>query len=60
MEEVRPVIVERRRRKRWNHLDALQIHASHERWSGPYEAYAAQAQPKRVSEAPSPADAKSY
>lgn len=34
------VIVERRGRERWNHLDALPIHAVHERWIGPYAAYA--------------------
>ncbi|ABL72582.1 MULTISPECIES: ArsR/SmtB family transcription factor [Paracoccus] len=36
------VVVERRGRERWNHLDALPIHALHERWIGPYAAYAAQ------------------
>lgn len=35
------IIVERRGRERWNHLDALPIHAVHERWIGPYAAYAA-------------------
>ena len=35
------VIAERRGRERWNHLDALPIHAIHERWIGPYAAYAA-------------------
>lgn len=34
------LIVERRGRERWNHLDALPIHAVHERWIGPYAAYA--------------------
>lgn len=34
------LIVERRGRVRWNHLDALPIHAVHERWIGPYAAYA--------------------
>lgn len=34
------VIVERRGRERWNHLDALPIHAVHERWIGPYAVYA--------------------
>lgn len=33
--------VERRGRERWNHLDALPIHGIHERWIGPYAAYAA-------------------
>jgi DNA-binding transcriptional ArsR family regulator len=35
------IIAERRGRERWNHLDALPIHAIHERWIGPYAAYAA-------------------
>ncbi|MCW2362962.1 MULTISPECIES: ArsR/SmtB family transcription factor [Sphingobium] len=35
------VIAEKRGRERWNHLDALPIHAIHERWIGPYAAYAA-------------------
>ena len=35
------VVAERRGRERWNHLDALPIHAIHERWIGPYAAYAA-------------------
>lgn len=35
------VVVERRGRERWNHLDALPIHGVHERWIGPYAAYAA-------------------
>ena len=33
------VIAERRGRERWNHLDALPIHAIQERWIGPYAAY---------------------
>ena len=35
------VVVERRGRERWNHLDALPIHSVHDRWIGPYAAYAA-------------------
>ena len=35
------VIAERHGRERWNHLDALPIHGIHERWIGPYAAYAA-------------------
>jgi DNA-binding transcriptional ArsR family regulator len=35
------IVVERRGRERWNHLDALPIHSIHERWIGPYAAYAA-------------------
>lgn len=41
LEEAGLVVVERRGRERWNHLDALPIHALHERWIGPYAAYAA-------------------
>ncbi|MBX3571441.1 MAG: helix-turn-helix transcriptional regulator [Mesorhizobium sp.] len=41
LEEARLVIAEKRGRERWNHLDALPIHAVHERWIGPYAAYAA-------------------
>lgn len=41
LEEAGLVVVERRGRERWNHLDALPIHAVHERWIGPYAAYAA-------------------
>ena len=46
------VIVERRGRERWNHLDALPIHGIHERWIGPYAAYAAAmlSRLKRMSE----------
>jgi DNA-binding transcriptional ArsR family regulator len=41
LEDVGLIVVERRGRERWNHLDALPIHAIHERWIGPYAAYAA-------------------
>lgn len=34
------VVAEKRGRERWNHLDALPVHAIHERWIGPYAAYA--------------------
>ena len=40
LEDADLVIPERRGRERWNHLDALPIHAIHERWIGPYAAYA--------------------
>jgi DNA-binding transcriptional ArsR family regulator len=40
LEEAGLVVAERRGRERWNHLDALPIHALHERWIGPYAAYA--------------------
>lgn len=41
LEEAGLVIAEKRGRERWNHLDALPIHAIHERWIGPYAVYAA-------------------
>lgn len=41
LEEAGLVVVERSGRERWNHLDALPIHGIHERWIGPYAAYAA-------------------
>lgn len=34
------VIVERKGRERWNHLNPLPIHAIHERWIGPHAASA--------------------
>ncbi|MET3924397.1 metalloregulator ArsR/SmtB family transcription factor [Devosia sp. 2618] len=40
LEEAGLVIAEKRGRERWNHLDALPIHAIHERWIGPYASYA--------------------
>lgn len=40
LEEAGLVVAERRGRERWNHLDALPIHAIHERWIGPYAAHA--------------------
>ena len=40
LEEAGLIIAERRGRERWNPLDALPIHAIHERWIGPYAAYA--------------------
>ena len=41
LEEAGLVVAEKRGRERWNHLDALPIHAIHERWIGPYATYAA-------------------
>lgn len=41
LEQAGLVVAERRGRERWNHLDALPIHGIHERWIGPYAAYAA-------------------
>ncbi|MET3898238.1 DNA-binding transcriptional ArsR family regulator [Devosia sp. UYZn731] len=48
------IVVERRGRERWNHLDALPIHAIHERWIGPYAAYASSmlSKLKRLVETP--------
>lgn len=40
LEDAGLVIAEKRGRERWNHLDALPIHAIHERWIGPYATYA--------------------
>ncbi|MCB1517637.1 MAG: helix-turn-helix transcriptional regulator [Hyphomicrobiaceae bacterium] len=40
LEEAGLIVVERRGRERWNHLDALPIHGLHERWIGPFAAYA--------------------
>jgi DNA-binding transcriptional ArsR family regulator len=40
LEQAGLIIAERRGRERWNHLDALPIQAIHERWIGPYAAYA--------------------
>jgi DNA-binding transcriptional ArsR family regulator len=40
LEDAGLLIVERRGRERWNSLDALPIHGIHERWIGPYAAYA--------------------
>lgn len=40
LEEAGLIAVERRGRERWNHLDLLPVQAIHERWIGPYAAYA--------------------
>ncbi|MHA7774771.1 ArsR/SmtB family transcription factor [Roseibium sp. M-1] len=42
LEKAGLIVVERRGRERWNHLDALPIHEVHERWIGPYAAHAVQ------------------
>lgn len=57
LEEAGLIAVERRGRERWNHLDALPIHAIHERWIGPYAAYAASmlGRLKRVTDKHAPA-----
>src|ERR1700754_754416 len=54
LEEASLIVVDRRGRERWNHLDALPIHAIHERWIGPYAAYAASmlSRLKHTTEAP--------
>jgi DNA-binding transcriptional ArsR family regulator len=36
LEEADLLIVERRGRERWNHLNPLPIHEIHERWIGPH------------------------
>jgi DNA-binding transcriptional ArsR family regulator len=41
LEDAGLLIADKRGRERWNSLDALPIHAIHERWIGPYAAYAA-------------------
>lgn len=41
LEQAGLVFAEKRGRERWNHLDALPIQAIHERFIGPYAAYAA-------------------
>ncbi|MDT9599714.1 ArsR/SmtB family transcription factor [Sphingosinicella rhizophila] len=40
LEEADLVIVRRKGRERWNHLNPLPIKAVHDRWIGPYAAYA--------------------
>ena len=40
LEEADLVIAVRRGRERWNHLNPLPIRDIHERWIGPYAAYA--------------------
>lgn len=57
LEDAGLIVVERRGRERWNHLDALPIHAIHERWIGPYAAYAASmlSALKRAGDKPDPA-----
>ncbi|MGY6706277.1 ArsR/SmtB family transcription factor [Roseinatronobacter sp.] len=40
LEKAGLVVVERRGRERWNHLDALPIHNIQQRWIGPYAAHA--------------------
>lgn len=40
LEEADLVIARRAGRERWNHLNPLPIHQLHERWIGPYAAYA--------------------
>jgi DNA-binding transcriptional ArsR family regulator len=50
------VVAERRGRERWNHLDALPIHAIHERWIGPYAAYATSMLSRLKSQVEAPLD----
>ena len=55
LEEAGLVVAERRGRERWNHLDALPIQAIHERWIGPYAAYAASMLSKLKTQVETPA-----
>lgn len=57
LEEAGLVIAERRGRERWNHLDALPIQAIHERWIGPYAAYASSMLSRLKRELEAPTDA---
>lgn len=49
------VVAEKRGRERWNHLDALPVHAIHERWIGPYAAYASSMLSRLKQEVETPA-----
>ncbi len=40
LEKAELIIIERKGRERWNHLNPLPIHAIHERWIGPHAAAA--------------------
>ncbi|WP_333828217.1 ArsR/SmtB family transcription factor [Pararhodobacter sp.] len=40
LEKAQLIMVERRGRERWNHLDALPIHEIQQRWIGPYATHA--------------------
>jgi DNA-binding transcriptional ArsR family regulator len=40
LEEADLIIVKREGRERWNYLNPIPIHDIHERWIGPYAAYA--------------------
>jgi DNA-binding transcriptional ArsR family regulator len=40
LEDAGLIIAQRRGRERWNHLNPLPIRGIHERWIGPYAAYA--------------------
>lgn len=41
LEDADLVIVQRKGRERWNHLNAMPIKRIHDRWIGPYAAHAA-------------------
>lgn len=56
LEEAGLVVAERRGRERWNHLNALPIHAIHERWIGPYAAYASAMLGRLKSDLETPAE----
>ena len=40
LEAAELIVVERRGRERWNHLNPLPIHQIHSRWIGPFAAHA--------------------
>ena len=50
------VIIERRGRERWNHLNAIPIQRIHERWIGAYAEHAAKSLSKLESDLNSPSD----
>ena len=56
LEDAGLVVAEKRGRERWNHLDALPVHAIHERWIGPYAAYAASMLSRLQRQVKSPVD----
>ena len=56
LEDAGLIVAERRGRERWNHLDALPVHAIHERWIGPYAAYASSMLGRLKKQVEAPAD----
>lgn len=56
LEKANLVIVERRGRERWNHLNAIPIQHIHERWIGAYAEHAAKSLSKLESDLDSQSD----